>query len=914
MTPPRLARLWVRLVAPPKLRQAILDDLDELMRADAASPPFAALTRARLRYWREALRGTPHLLRLRVMPARQPPGSATADPRRAVGDIRFGSAWKAGGIDWLWRDIKYGLRGLRREPTFALTATLTLALGVTTTTTVFSVVDAEVWKPLPFPHPEQLVAVYSREPNGRADAISGAEFLDWRSGAPAFSDLAGESHTARQVLRLETAESVIVTKVSGNFFATLGRRAILGRTFRADDARGSRPAVLTDRTWRRLFAADPSVTGRTVTLDAETFVITGVVAADDSLGGDPDLFVALDETDPAFLDRTQPAFFSAIGRLRPGGDAAVARVQLQAVVTRLAEGTPGGRGSHSIVVADLQESLPDFNRRPLYFFLGGSLIVLILSAVNVATLLLARAFRRTREFALRGALGGGQTALARQLLVEGALLALPAAAGAVLMTRWAVGLFTGQLPADFFTRGTSIPIDLRVCAFALSVTGLTTVVFVLAPLVMARRVDLSSALAPGARAGHSAAEGHLRGLLLMAQMALTVVLLAGAGIFVKSFVALTHVPLGFDPTNAMAVRATLSGPRYASEAAVRAYADRLVEAARAIPGVQDAAIGTSSPLGSGPVVNFAAAGQPRPEPGKESDAILRAASPDYFRTLGMRIVRGRAFSTADVAGAPRVAVVNESVARETFGDENPIGRIIELLPRARTPWTNRPGALMVVGVVATVKDVGVNEIEFGNIYVPFAQMTAPRIELVVRAGVPPADVMDPLRHAVARIDPAVPVTSAATFDQRVASTLQNDRFNLLLISSFAGVALFLAAIGVYGAVAYHVQARTRELGVRLALGARPSRLIGAALWQTGRLGVLGGLLGVGVALAIARAIGNALYLVPGSHNGLLYGVTTTDPVMLGGAFVGIVVVALAAGTIPARRVTRIDPVRALSSE
>lgn len=888
MRPPWLARLWVRLAAPRELRQAILDDLDELLNADVALR--STRLRAHLRYWREVLRGTPHLWRMRIMSVRRPP------------------------IDWLWRDVRHGVRGLRREPTFTLTATLTLALGVATITTVFSVVDAELWKPLPFPHPEQLISARSREAGARADGLSGAEFLDWRTGAPALSNLAGESASTRRVLRLDTAESVIVMRVTTNFFTTLGRRAVAGRTFTAADKSGSRAAVLTDRTWRRLFNADPLIAGRAITLDTETFVVAGVVTAYDGLGGDPDVFLPVDETDPAFLDRSQTSFHGVIGRLRPGVNTDVVRAQLQAIVRERGGPTPGSRRSHSVEVEDLGQSFARYDPRPLYFFLGASLIVLLLSAVNVATLLLVRAVRRTREFALRGALGGGRGALACQLLVEAALLALPGAAASMLIAQWAVGVFTSQLPTDFFIRGTSIPVDLRVAIFALAVTALTTVVCVLAPVLISRRVNLSSALGAGSRAGRAAAEGRLRALLLTTQIALTVVLLAGAGIFLKSFAALTRVPLGFDPTNAVAVRATLSGPRYASDDAIRSYAGRMLEAGRAITGVTDAGIGTTSPLGSGPVVRFVAAEQVRPRAGREPDAIIRAVDPNYFRALDIRLLRGRVFSTEDVNGAPDVVIVNESVARELFGDADPIGRVIEILPGASPTWGNRPGSRIVVGVVATVKDVGLNEIEFGNLYVPFAQVPSSRIELIVRSSLPAADLLDPIRREMARIDPTIPVTSVTSFDRRVANALQGDRFNLLLISSFAGIALLLAAMGVYGTVAYNVEARTRELGVRLALGAQQSQLIGAASWQTGRLAIVGAMLGIGAALAIARGIGDALYLVPGSHNGVLYSVSTTDPVMLALAFAGTLVVAILAAAIPARRVTRIDPVQALSRE
>jgi putative ABC transport system permease protein len=821
-------------------------------------------------------------------------------------------------LDRLWLDVRYGTRGLVREPTFALTAILTLALGIATTTTVFSVVDAELWRPLPYPQPDRLIAVYTRDAAGQGpiQAMSGAELQQWRAGAPALAGLAAQVWGSRRILRLETAQSVVVAEVTANFYDTLGQAAAVGRMFSASDATGGRRALLTDRAWRRLFASDPSIPGRTIIIDDEVFVVTGVAKADDPIGVDHDVFVSIDETAAPFLDWKRLQFHGGIGRLRPGVDAAVAQAQLQAVVTRLVASSPGGT-ARKVFVEDLRKSFTGFNWRPLYFFLAASLVVLLLSAVNVATLLVARAFRRTREFALRGALGGGEAALIRQLLMEGALVALPAALAAVLLARWATRLFTNLLPSDFFARGTNIPIDFRVFGFALAVTGVVTAVFALAPLVSARRVQLAGALGPGTRAGRAAAESRARNLLLTAQIALTVVLLSGAGIFLKSFTALTRVPMGFDPENAIAIRAVPSGPRYEDVAAVRVYAEEMLAAVRAIPGVRDAAVGTSSPLGSGPVVNFVVAGTPLPGAGQAPRAILRSVGPGYFRTLGIRLVRGREFRGDDVAGSPRVAVVNEAAARELFGYENPIGRVIEVPPGGRGPEANRPGvpgAHVIVGVSSNVKDTGLNEIEFGNLYLPFAQAPSTFIEVVARAGVPAVGMVEPLRKAAASVDPSVPVTRVATLDARVNGVLQEDRFNLLLISGFAVVALLLAGVGVYGSVAYHVQARTRELGVRLALGARPGRLVGAALWSAARVGTIGGVCGLAAALGLAKIIGNALYLVPLEHSGLLYGVTTTDPQALAGAFVGMLILVVAAGAIPARRVARVDPVVALRNE
>jgi len=849
-----------------------------------------------------------------------PPAEALAESRRAMGNTTLAmedarDVWVAPWLAGLWRDVRHGLRGLRREATFSLAAILTLALGVATTTAVFSVADAELWKPLPYPDPDQLVVVVSRGSgeSTRADGISGADLLDWRAEAPAFAELAAEGRTSRQVLHLDTAESVRVTEVTANYFETLGRVAVAGRRFTGDDARGTSAAVVTDRTWRSLFAADPDVIGRTVTLDGHDIVIVGVVRADDSLGPDPDLFVALDERAPDFLDRSQVAVYGAIGRLKPEASAAVARAQLQAVATRLAREHHEDRIDHRIELEDLRRFFTGYNWRPFYFFLIASLVVLLLSAVNVATLVLGRAFRRTHEFALRRALGGGQAALARQLLVEGTLLALAGGAVGVLLTTWAVAVLTSAVPEDLLTRGRSIPVDLRVWAFGFGITALTTVLFAVTPLVAVRRVGLAGALGPRGHAGQTRAEGRARTVLLVGQVALTVILLSAAGIFLKSFVKLTHVPLGFDPANALALRLSLSGPAYAGDAQVRSYADALVGRARAVPGVIQAAIGSSSPLGSGPVVELGTAGQGEPADGAATRAIVRAVSPEYFRTLGIPVLRGRAFSAADGLGAPRVAIVNESAASRMFGGEDPLGRVVELLP-ARTPWTDRPGALTIVGVASNVKDVGLNEAEFGNIYVPFAQMPAPWMELVVRAGMPPDRVGAALAQAAAAVDATLPVISLSTYDERVAGVLQGDRFTLLLVGWFAGVAVLLAGVGVYGTFAYAVEARKREFGVCLVLGARPARLVGAALWQAGRLGLAGGALGLASTVVVARAIGSALYLVRGEHNGLLYGVTTTDPAMLACAFVGIVIVTLAAGAIPARRVARVDPASALRDE
>jgi putative ABC transport system permease protein len=482
---------------------------------------------------------------------------------------------------------------------------------------------------------------------------------------------------------------------------------------------------------------------------------------------------------------------------------------------------------------------------------------------------------------------------------------------------WILGVFATRLPVGFLERGGQFHLDARVTAFVLAVFGGTTVLLALTPLFFARRIDLNVMLGQGGRtAGRSPRQRRTRTVLLVGQVTATIVLLAGAGLFLTSFASLSHTPLGFTPQDRLALRITLSGPRYASDAAVVEFSNRLLEEARTTAGVREAAVGSGSPLDSrnAPAVQVAVPDRPRAARGQDLPAIIRTVSPAYFRALGIRQVVGREFTVTDGAGAPRVAIVNELLARRLFPGENAVARQLEVLPRVRTDWTNRPGTVTIVGVVANVRNVGVNEIDFNNLYLPFAQAPAPSVELVVSTAIPPARVSDALRSAAARVDPALPVTGITTLTQRVEDALQGDRFNLLVIGFFAGMALLLAAVGIYGAMACAVQERTREFGVRLALGAMPHAILGAALLESARVGVAGSVLGAAIALGLAKLLGSALYLVPGEHGGLLYGVKTTDPIILGAAFVTMIAVATLSGVGPARHATRIDPLVALRNE
>jgi putative ABC transport system permease protein len=815
-------------------------------------------------------------------------------------------------FDSLRRDVQCGIRSLRREPTFAVTAILTLAIGVAATTIVFSVVDSELWKPLPFPNPDRLVEVYSTtSERAMHDGLSGADFLDWRAGAPAFAELAASAGGGRRALRRDVSESVTAVDVTWNFLQTLGRRAVAGRTFVPEDARAG-AVVLTDRAWRRLFNDDPPVVGASVRLDGRPVRVVGVVAAVDVDGPDYEVYVPIDESSAAFRDRAQQTLSSATGRLRPGATIGEAETQLQGVAERISRAYPQGRTGHRVRVEDYRTYYARTDTRPLYLFLAASALVLVLTCVNVAGLLLARALKRRSEFAIRGALGGGIAALLRQLVVEGFCLAIPAAAGALLLARWGIGVLGTVMPADYLWRTSALSVDWRVCIFAILVCAATAVVFGLAPAIAARRIDLSTTLGDGARtAGAAPAQSRARGLLLSAQVALTVVLLAAAGLFIKSYVALTHVPLGFEPSGGVSFRVGLSGNKYRTDDQLTRYADALRERAAAIPGIRETVIATSSPLTSGPLLRFAPGKTNAPATAAEPQAIIRSVTPGYFSSLGVPLVQGREFSTEDTATSPRVAVINEVLAERYFAGENPIGRSLTIPPGQRTPWTRRPGDITIIGVAANTKEVGLNEVDMCDIYVPFVQMPAQAIELIARTSVPVSAVAAPIRAAAAGLDPEIPLGTVRPLDARVDAALHEDRFHLLLMAGFAGVALLLAAMGIYGAVAYAAEQRRREFGVRLALGANSRRLVTMALGHSVRIAAIGAAAGLAATVVLARLIGNALYLVPRVHNGLLFGVSTSDPLVLGAAVALLLIVTLAASAVPARRIGAIDPLTSL---
>jgi putative ABC transport system permease protein len=615
--------------------------------------------------------------------------------------------------------------------------------------------------------------------------------------------------------------------------------------------------------------------------------------------------VPIDERSPSQASAT---FYSMIGRLAPGATLAAATQQVQGAIDDRAPVNPARR-NHRAVVESLSTYYRTSNARPLYFFLGASLLVLLLTIANVAGLMVSRAVRRTPEFALRSAIGGGTRSLAAQLTAEGALVAVPGCALGLALAYAATRVLGQFVPDDFLIRGEHIPIDARVAGATLMVALITTASLTLVPLGIIRRVGERAALGAGHRTSDIPMAGRSRRILLTGQLAVTMTLLAGTGVFVKSYLELMQVPLGFEPANAWSIRIAMSGSRFERPESVRAYVESVSDRLRAVPGIQHVAAATSSPLLSGWLAMVTPASPPSPQ-AAGARVVLRSVGADYFRAAGTPIVRGRGFAGTDRPGAPAVAVINEELARRMFPDADPIGREIEF-SAVRVATMGR-GLATIVGIASDIKEIGLNEVRMADLYLPFEQRPSTSVELIARGQGVDAAMIAALRTAAS--DAVVPVITVGSLHSRVSRALQNERFHLMVVAAFAWLAVLTAGIGLYGAMAYAVTTRRREFGVRLALGASRRSLVGGTLLQSARLALVGGVAGLAAALLLARWIGDALYLVPGSHNGLLYNTNTTDPVALGVALAAILMLALLASAIPARRASRIDPAQALRAD
>jgi len=807
-------------------------------------------------------------------------------------------------MDSLLQDLRYSVRTLVERPGFTVVAVLTIALGVGGTTAMFGVVDAVLLRPLPYAEPDRLVMLWTRTPGGPQAAASWPEFVDWREQSHSFADMAVWRGQSVSLTGGAEPERVVGAFVSDRFFPLLGARPALGRTFTAEetDPATARPvAVLGHGLWQRRFGSDPGILGRSLVLNGQSHTVVGVLGPDFDGGNAPahgwfmgcDVFLPISYfPNKKGLARGETEIL-VLGRLRPGVDASQAGTDMAVVARRLEQAYPDTHAGRGVEIVPLHEQIVGSFKPALLVLLGAVGLVLLIACANVANLLLARASRRRRELAVRAALGAGRTRLLRQLLTESAVLALLGGALGLLVGHWGLALLLSLAPAGVLPG--SLTLDGRVMAFALVLTAATGVCFGLVPALQASRPDLDGVLKEAGRGGSGSAGHRFRDVLVVAEVTLSLVLLVGAGLLLRSAVALQRAELGFRPDHVLTAEFRLPPARYPEPRVIAAFFRQTLERLRAVPGIESAALARAVPFsGNGGSTTFQVEGEPEPPKGREPVAQLNIVSPDYFRTMGIRQLEGRDFDEHDTADVPSVAVVNETMARQLWPGMDPIGRRLRL---------RDAGWVTVVGVVGDVRHSGPSEPPQPQIYTTHEQDARIFACVVARTAGEPMAMAAPMRAALWAVDKDQPVWKVRAMEELVTGSRGTARAMSLLVGVFAAVALALAGVGIYGVMAYAVSQRTREIGIRMALGAASGRVlrlvVGRALVLTSVAIVLGAI----GATVLARLLGT-----------LLFGVGPADPVTFGVAAAALASVGTLAAYLPARRAARIDPVRALAEE
>lgn len=840
----------------------------------------------------------------------------------------------------LQQDLRYGVRTLGKSPGFTAVAVLSLALGIGATAAIFSVVQAVLLRSLPYREPDRLVMVYDRWPNGLRGAVSPANFVDWRDQNQVFSGMAAFTGT-RQDLTLtgwEDARRVRAQNVSADFFSILGVPAAQGRTFRPEeDSPASHQVVVLSHSLRtRLFAPGDNPIGRTLELDGESHTVIGVLP--------PSFRFVESQFRPVEIELWRPNPFRqdpptqrtihrllAIARLKPGVTTQQAQVEMDRIAGGLGQAYPDTNKNWGVTVWPLADDLV-FQVRPALLILAGAVVfVLLIACANVASLLLARAAARQREVAVRSALGAGRMRLVRQFLTEAVLVSLVGAALGVLLARWAVPSLVALSPASL-PRAAEIAVDERVLGFTLLVAVLTGLLFGLAPAVLGSRPNLNESLKEARRvAAPVFPRWRLDSVFVVVQVALCLVLLAGAGLLLNSFLRYRAVALGFDPENVITIRVSLPRTKYAQRAgiatqahakgfqiwAVRpeqtAFVEQVLDRAHRLPGVVSAAATNFLPMaGRSWGQGFSIEGRPKAPNQGYTGALLRPVTPDFFRAAGLPLLKGRAFTAQDRAGSLDVVIVSEVLARKHWPDADPLGK--RLLLHDGTLDRERP--FEIVGVAGnTRQDLLLAEQgqEDGVLYFPYRQQAPAYVDyqigshmsvaFLVRTSADPGPLAKALRETIREVDKDQPIESITTLGEFVAGGETERRFYLLLLATFAGVALVLAAVGVFGVVHYSVAQRTHEIGVRIALGAGRGDVLRLVLQRGVALTLAGVVLGLGGALGLGRYLTNQLYRV-----------TPQDPSTLAAVSLLLVAVAVAASWLPAHRATRVDPMEALRHE
>jgi putative ABC transport system permease protein len=800
-------------------------------------------------------------------------------------------------MDTLLQDIRYSIRTLIKNPAFTGVAVLALGLGIGANTAIFSVVNAVLLRPLPFEQSNRLVMVWEKRLQlGRIrNTVSPPDFNDWRAQNQVFEDMAAYAGQGFNLGSTAEPERIQGAGVSPSLFSVLRAQPRIGRVFESEEDKPSsdRVAIISSGLWQRSFASDPNIVGKTITLNDKAYSVVGVMPADFVFPNRrAEIWVPLILSPDDAANRGGHSL-TVVARLKDGITIQRAQNEMDAIAAQLEKQYQVNTG-HGVNVFSLYDEAVGEARPALLVLLGAVAFVLLIACANVANLLFAKSAVRQKEIAIRTALGAGRSRLVRQLLTESVVLSITGGVVGLLLAVWGLSALLA-IGENSIPRVKEIKLDLPVLAFSLLISVATGLLFGLLPALQASKPDLNTTLKEGSRGASGGIKSNrTRSVFVIGEVAVCLVLLIGAGLMIKSFDRLLSVSPGFNPENALAVNVALSGSRYRDAAGVSNFYQQALERLSAVPGVKSAAVVTALPMnGNFGSRYFGIEGRPPQPPGQGFNANTNIATPGYFATMNIPLLDGRDFDARDVKGAPDVVIINQEAVRRYWPDENPIGQRLTVEQRART----------IIGVVGNVKQSGLDIETRPEMFWPYYQLPVPFGTFVVRTTGDPVGLISSVRSAMHGVDRDLPLYGMKTVDDVIAESVAPQRLNMLLLGIFAGLALVLAAVGLYGVISYSVSQRTREIGIRMALGASQKSVLRLVVSQGISLALIGVAIGVTASLFLTKLMAT-----------LLFGVSVTDPITFVAISLLLIGVTTVASIVPARRAMKVDPMVALRYE
>lgn len=800
-------------------------------------------------------------------------------------------------------DVRYALRSLFRRPTFTIIAVFTLAIGIGANTAIFSAIHALLLKPLPFPELDRVVAIWDKQPTlgYTHNEVTMANYLDWKAQNQSFEQLCLYRWWSANLTGIDPPERLQGFLVTANFLDTLGMKPIMGRNFAAEENQPGkdRVAIITYSLWQRRFGGDPNILNKQVTLNTFTRTIVGVMPEHFNFPKAAEIYAPLPMTPEIMRNRLTHTYY-VIGRLKPGVSVQSGQAEIDNIAARLEQQYPDtNKGWGATVFPIVADTVRAYDSG-IWLAMAAVGFVLLIACANVANLMLARASGRQREIALRAALGASRWRIVRQLLTESVIIALIGGALGVLIGFWGIDALRASNPGDaarFAPGWHKLGINFTVLLFTLALSLLSGIVFGLAPALQISKPNLNDALKEGSRQVSGGAH-RLRSSLVVVEVAISLMLLVGAGLMTRSFLSLLKTDPGFNPDNVLTMNLVIPGAKYKDDAGFTGFYNAVVERVKTIPGVESAAAVNFLPLGGSNASDaYFVEGEPDPQPGHENLGRYRVCTPDYFRTLGIRLVKGRAFTDQDKAGAPKVMIVNETMVRKHWPNQDPIGKRVHFFgPPDKAPW------IEIVGVIEDVKHE-LNQPVEPEYYLPYAQDPWSGMVLVARTSVEPGSLAAAMRQQVWAVDKDQPVFDVHTMKEVRSISVSLYSSGSVMMAIAAILAVLLASVGIYGVMAFLVTQRTQEIGIRMALGARAVDVLKLVVQHGMKLALLGVVVGLLGSWALTRFM-----------KSLLFGVGATDLLTFSVVSVGLLVAAFVACYLPARRATKVDPLEALRYE